>query len=84
MQRLEGLVAEFKRRNSKSQTMVEAPLQRRVTEAGRRKRWAAPRAVYIRALVRGDGREEDDEDEFSETTDLSSTSRRRSRRPRKS
>jgi len=78
VQRLEGLVAELQAAKLKrAKTMVEAPLQRRVTEGGpSQKMGGSARGLYQRALVRRatavEG--EDEEDVLQrQTTDLSST-----------
>merc|ERR1719353_1650055 len=78
VQRLEGLVAELQAAKLKrAKTMVEAPLQRRVTEGGpSQKMGGSARVLYQRALVRRatavEG--EDEEDVLQrQTTDLSST-----------
>ena len=78
VQRLEGLVAELQAAKLKrAKTMVEAPLQRRVTEGGpSQKMGGSARGLYQRALVRRATavEEEDDEDSLQrQTTDLSST-----------
>merc|ERR1719326_1351655 len=77
VQRLEGLVAELQAAKlRRAKTMVEAPLQRRVTEGGpSQKMGGSARGLYQRALVRrATAVEEDDEDELQrQTTDLSST-----------
>merc|ERR1719359_2725319 len=78
VQRLKGLVAELQAAKLKrAKTLVEAPLQRRVTEGGpSQKMGGSARGLYQRALVRRatavEG--EDDEDVLQrQTTDLSST-----------
>merc|ERR1719426_609257 len=78
VQRLEGLVAELQAAKLKrAKTLVEAPLQRRVTEGGpSQKMGGSARGLYQRALVRRatavEG--EDEEDVLQrQTTDLSST-----------
>merc|ERR1719359_2459807 len=78
VQRLEGLVAELQAAKLKrAKTLVEAPLQRRVTEGGPSEKMAdSARGLYQRALVRRATavEEEDDEDVLQrQTTDLSST-----------
>merc|ERR1719359_1811603 len=78
VQRLEGLVAELQAAKLKrAKTMVEAPLQRRVTEGGpSQKMGGSARGLYQRALVRRATavEEEDEEDVLQrQTTDLSST-----------
>ena len=75
---MEGLVAELQAAKLKrAKTMVEAPLQRRVTEGGpSQKMGGSARGLYQRALVRRATavEEEDDEDSLQrQTTDLSST-----------
>ena len=78
VQRLEGLVAELQAAKLKrAKTMVEAPLQRRVTEGGpSQKMGGSARGLYQRALVRRatavEGEEEEDVLQ-RQTTDLSST-----------
>ena len=78
VQRLEGLVAELQAAKLKrAKTLVEAPLQRRVTEGGpSEKMGGSARGLYQRALVRRatavEGEEEDDVLQ-RQTTDLSST-----------
>merc|ERR1719359_119875 len=78
VQRLKGLVAELQAAKLKrAKTLVEAPLQRRVTEGGpSQKMGGSARGLYQRALVRRATavEEEDDEDTLQrQTTDLSST-----------
>jgi len=78
VQRLEGLVAELQAAKLKrAKTLVEAPLQRRVTEGGpSEKMGGSARGLYQRALVRRatavEGEEEEDVLQ-RQTTDLSST-----------
>ncbi len=78
VQRLEGLVAELQAAKLKrAKTLVEAPLQRRVTEGGpSQKMGGSARGLYQRALVRRatavEGEEEEDVLQ-RQTTDLSST-----------
>jgi len=78
VQRLEGLVAELQAAKLKrAKTLVEAPLQRRVTEGGpSQKMGGSVRGLYQRALVRRATAVEGEEDEDvlqRQTTDLSST-----------
>merc|ERR1719182_563063 len=78
VQRLEGLVAELQAAKLKrAKTLVEAPLQRRVTEGGpSQKMGGSARGLYQRALVRRVTAVEGEEDEDvlqRQTTDLSST-----------
>ena len=78
VQRLEGLVAELQAAKLKrAKTMVEAPLQRRVTEGGpSQKMGGSARGLYQRALVRRATAVEGEDEEDSlqrQTTDLSST-----------